>query len=734
MSNIIENSVLERLRAIRLQENMVMIPSPYLRDSFINEYGEGKTVTLRNYQKQMVMNLLQMEKFCQCDDTGLGKSLETLSAIGYIWLLEPDYIPIVVVTKSALFQWEAETKKFMQGMEAIPVSGDPQERHKIYEDFFGNHNSSKKRILLVTYDTLLRDLDESVIRDRELKVSSVLKKELVEKRKESKILEESFDSIRSNFDAYFGERIFDVISFVGKVVSSGRTEKDPPTWCPLDEKNLQVYLEAREGYRAVQKRVDELSYEVAPALHVPGILKHVQQLQARSPNTKFMLVMDEVHKLKNHKSQIHQKVFGLRAYCKRVIGMTATPVKNRLMEFFAIFHIIEPALFPKVTHFQNEYCITKMQKIGGGRQVPVVVGYKNLDKFVQVIEPYYLSRKKHDVAKELPELISTEVECELHDMQEQLYDMAEAGLMQDLDDPDANGGDMLSALTMVQQAVNAPQLILNEEDVPFEGPSSKIDALLELLQEGAEGQKVIVYSKFEKFISLVEKALNEAQYEDESGKKRTGIKCVRVTGKESDPKLRLKAMNMFQDVNSGVNVILITNAGSESINLQSAQHFVFLDMPWSIGDYFQLIGRMIRIGSSHVTVVAHHFLGRKRDGKKTVDHDILRALREKKKLADKVAGDNLQSAFDFSQNVADDIFESLRRNGPQTVGAKGTLLQKANEKIRAAQAKGEKEEKKMLLGITPKIGKPKKLAKIPLKEIQKDEVPTFSVDLDLDSL
>jgi SNF2 family DNA or RNA helicase len=137
----------------------------------------------------------------------------------------------------------------------------------------------------------------------------------------------------------------------------------------------------------------------------------------------MMLVMDEAHVVKNYRGKIHAVVADLSKFCERVYGLTATPIKNRLMEFFSILRIIVPNLFPKITWFQNEFCVTKLQRIGGGRSVPIVVGYKNLNKFVEKIEPYYLSKRKHEVAKELPKLVTRELQCELTDLQESLYDL-----------------------------------------------------------------------------------------------------------------------------------------------------------------------------------------------------------------------------------------------------------------------------------------------------------------------
>ena len=524
--------VISKIREIRSRTETSLKPSRYLRKTYTNEYGEECPVVLREYQKSHILEMLQMERHLNGADTGLGKTLMMLNTIGYIWTVEPQYIPIIVVTKSSLFQWAAECSRFMADMEAIPVSGEPFERQAIYENFFLKHDPTKKRLLLLTYDTVMRDLDESVIRDRSAKVPAKLARELKAARQVAKDSEEKAKNTREEFNAWFNERIFDVHEYIADQLSTTTFKRPvPPTWEALD----QVMLDRLRGVFAIARQnqvtLNILSDQVAPPKKVLGILNYVRSLKIAHPNTKFMIVMDEMHKLKNHKSQFHQKVHSLSQECQRIYGMTATPVKNRLMEFWSLFRIIKPDLFPKITHFQNEFCITKMQPIGGGRKVPVVVGYKNLDEFVRRTELYYLSRKKHEVAKELPQLLSREVECELHEMQEELYDMAEAGLMQDMDDPDVSGGQMLSSLTMVQQAVNAPQLILNEEEEPFEGPSCKIDALLELLLDEADGQKVIVFSRYEKMISLIGKNLEEVKYEDESGVKRTGIKYVRITGK-----------------------------------------------------------------------------------------------------------------------------------------------------------------------------------------------------------
>ena len=621
-------------------------------------------------------------------------TLEVLSAIGYVWMKEPDYVPIVITTKSALFQWGGEVQRFMKDMGAVTVHGEPFERHQAYEEFFWQHEPGKKRLLILTYDNIMRDTERAVIRDRTFKPDKQVKKDLAVARKAKKVVQDRFEEAKKMLEAYFDGRMLDIhehmrasLTVLDAHGAVDRGGVKPGGWDSSDEAAFMKYVAARQEFADADHEVQKLNNQAAPPKQVQGIADYIKDLKRDHPQAKFMLVMDEMHKLKNHKSQFHEKTRLISLECQRIVGMTATPVKNRLMEFWSLLRIIKPDLFPKITHFQNEYCVMKMQPIGGGRSVPVVVGYRSLDKFVSSIELFYLSRKKYDVAKELPALISQEIECELYDVQEELYDMAETGAADRMDDPDATGGDMLAALTMVQQAVDSPCLIADEEGKPFEGPSSKIDALLELLEDEAAGRKIIVFSKFEKMISLIELALKESKYVDGEGRPRKGYRYVRITGKENDPKLRNRNKDLFQDPNSGIDIVLITTAGSESINLHAAEHLAFIDMPWSWGDYIQLTGRMIRIGSAHTTVVAHHFLGKRRDGTKTVDHHILQALRSKKKLADKVAGESIKGGLQFvSGDVAQDVMALIRQSQVgKRAGDKGTLLHEVNKRLAAAQ-------------------------------------------------
>lgn len=675
---------IDKIRSIRKMDNFSLKPSPYLKNSYIDEYGEEKPIVLRNYQKIGAYSMMVTPFSLTGDSTGLGKTLQALSAIGYIWLKEPEYVPIIITKKSALFQWESETKKFMQNMEAVTVQGQPYERDIIYQNFF-NWKNNDKSLLIMTYDHLLKDGNQNVVKDRTVKPSADLKKQLKKARQELKDAKSDLNQEKVPFNKYMNSRCEDVRVHMVELLKTRDDDSPipspPSSWGEHDQKVYEHIIRLRTIRQDCEKNLKKLDSEASPPIVSPGIIAYMQELREKQPEVKFIVIFDEIHSLKNGKGKIHETANTLACLCHRRVGMTATPVKNRLLEFFHIFQIIEPNLFPKITHFYRDHCQVKMQKIGGGRQIPIVVGHskEQLERFVSKIEPYYLARQKHEVAKELPELITRELKCELTEEQEELYDMAEIGLLSKTEEEvEENGAELLSSLVLVQQACNAPQLIADENGVPFDGPSSKIDTILEMLEDDLQNVKTIIFSRFEKMVTLLEKKLLEKK-----------IKYVRITGAESKATVRENNKKLFQDPNSGIDVIMITLAGSESINLQAAEHIICIDSPWSYGDYIQLIGRAIRIGSNNKAVIATHLVAMKRNGKPTIDDHVIKVLRNKKKLADRVSGVSLKDGLQFTeQEHAMDLYRMLceGRDVKEELKKQTKVIRSASNKKKPAES------------------------------------------------
>jgi len=128
-------------------------------------------------------------------------------------------------------------------------------------------------------------------------------------------------------------------------------------------------------------------------------------------------------------------------------------------------------------------------------------------------------------------------------------------------------------------------------------------------------------------------------------------------------------MRAFQDPDDDTRVCCITMAGSESINLQAAKALIFFDTPWSAGDYIQILGRMVRIGSIHDRCYAVHLVG-KLKRRKTVDHRIMDVQTKKMNLVEAVIGKRIKGVNDTTvinvENDISDLFAGLKEDAQTT--------------------------------------------------------------------
>ena len=515
-------ATIEKLREIRVKEDLTPPACKMLNTHMPN----GMELKLRQYQIQGVLHLLAMPRFVLGDDTGLGKTLQVIATLAYLWEKRPDIPAIICTTKSAVGQWESEFDKFTTGVTIFKCLGTKKKRAKIHAEF-----------------------------------------------KE----------------------------FVG------------------------------------------------PKAMVMGYRTAVNDFQYLQSMTGHVMVFDEATAFKNDRAQVHQVCLHLAGSAERVWSLSATIIKNRLMEAWAIYKVTVPHIFGNKTNFMREYCITRDQTIPGSRRrIKIVVGHRkrDIEAFREHIDPYFLGRPKHEVAKELPPLTTKVIHCELSKPQKNKYAEALQGLLE-YTDPET--GEVmerevtkLTAVTVCQQIVNHPALI------DCDGESGKLETLLDVLDNELNGEKVIIFSRFRGMIDILEAELEAKK-----------IKTVRITGTENGNQ-RMASQKAFQDEKDETKVCLITMAAAEGINLQLAKAVVFYDTPWSAGDYLQIIGRMIRIGSIHEKVFSYHICA-----PKTIDERVMKTLKAKMGLIEAVLGKRLKedgeedSILEVGQSEIADLFDGL---------------------------------------------------------------------------
>jgi len=389
---------------------------------------------------------------------------------------------------------------------------------------------------------------------------------------------------------------------------------------------------------------------------LPGLLDAL----TRKVGGDLTVIFDEATAFKNMRTKTWEIARYLSDRADRCYALTATLLKNNLLEGYCIYKAVKPDVFSTKTKFHDVFCYVEMKRVAGNRRIPVILGYKNLDQFRETIDPYYLGRKKHAVSDELPTLISRDIVCELSQAENVKYAEALEGILElgdgEIRDYEENKG--LVSLNYCQQIVNSLSTLRFDEGQTVNAKSwgwdenewiehkvgklgSKEQAFFDLITDELEDEKVIVFTRYETLVGRLQAILRGAK-----------IKSTRITGKEKD-ETRRENQEEFQDLKSDTRVIFITTAGSEAINLQAAGAMIYYDLPWSWGDYVQILGRMIRIGSPHKGVRAYHILAElpmdKKADRKSIDHHVLKLLRGKKNLIDKVLGEAAVGALKFEK-------------------------------------------------------------------------------------
>lgn len=189
--------------------------------------------------------------------------------------------------------------------------------------------------------------------------------------------------------------------------------------------------------------------------------------------------------------------------------------------------------------------------------------------------------------------------------------------------------------------------------IGVETKSPKLDELVEILTEGdLADENVIVFTRFRKMVDIIMPVLKTKK-----------VKAVRITGAENEQE-RADNMEAFQNPEKDTRIAVITTAGSEAINLQAAKALICYDTPWSAGDFLQLIGRMIRIGSIHDRCYVIHLIATSRRRSKTIDHRVMDVLGNKMKLVEAVLGKRLKGEEEMGatipvENEISDLYDGL---------------------------------------------------------------------------
>lgn len=290
-------------------------------------------------------------------------------------------------------------------------------------------------------------------------------------------------------------------------------------------------------------------------------------------------IFDELQIAKNQTSRIYNAL--LKANARLRLGMTGTPIENRLRELKALFDIVLPSYMPLEQDYR-EHFVKPIEKEGNPERRRLLA---------RLIKPFVLRRKKEDVLLDLPEKIEEISHCDLLPDQRKLYIEVLTTSREKLIDELQNTENAIpymhifALLSHLKQVCNHPASYLKNPGSYKEYQSGKWELFLELLEEARESrQKVVVFSHYLLMLDIIEDYLKEH-----------GIGFASIRGATIDRGEELRRFN--NDPECEVFVASLQAAGL-GIDLTAASVVIHYDRWWNAARENQATDRVHRIGQT----------------------------------------------------------------------------------------------------------------------------------------
>ena len=336
-----------------------------------------------------------------------------------------------------------------------------------------------------------------------------------------------------------------------------------------------------------------------------------------------MMAVDEATTIKNPGAQRTKNIIELGQNVKYKRILTGSPVTKSPLDLFTQCYFLDPWLLDQQSYYAFRVRYAKMRSINvSGRQVQIVVGYRNLGELTEKIKNFSYRCLKDDCL-DLPSKTYMKRIIELTDEQKKLYKQMKEQALAVLN------GKMVTSMTVITQMMRLHQITcghFKSDDGDVQKVKSKrLDELLNLLDE-LEG-KAIIWAHYRHDIELIV----------EEVKKKHGDDSILTYYGDTSTEDRQKAIEKIQDLSSPVRFLVGTpQTGGYGITLTAASTMIYYSNGYDLEKRQQSEARIDRIGQSkpmtYVDIIAED----------TIDEKIVEALRNKINLATEIMGEELK--------------------------------------------------------------------------------------------
>lgn len=409
----------------------------------------------------------------------------------------------------------------------------------------------------------------------------------------------------------------------------------------LSSCNTQV-LSGRENIPIINKDIIILNYDILADVNEMYTdnegKKHKKLIKGSGWVDRLIklkpkiIILDEIHLVKNEKSNRSIATDKLCKKAKKSIGLTGTLMDNKTIDIWNPIRLVHPKLFPNYWAFAHKFCDAKHNGYGWDFS-----GSSNEDELHEILKTVMIRHLKKDVEKQIPPKDFSFVPLDITNREE--YEEAKNNftkfLLKDIETKLAKDLITFGEKYGVEQ-YDFSTHVLNREKlkqiIAKKISKNKILQQLNILKQlTAKGKLKNGIEWIEDFLKSGKKLVIFTYHVKTMEALYSHFKniAVKIDGSVRDKK-RQESIDQFQN-NSKIKLMFgqIIAAGT-SITLTAASDVAFFELPWTPGKLNQAIDRCHRIGQKY-RVVVHYLLALN-----TIEERIAKILSIKAKRQSKI--------------------------------------------------------------------------------------------------
>jgi len=396
--------------------------------------------------------------------------------------------------------------------------------------------------------------------------------------------------------------------------------------------HMPDYIEKRVGLWRTNPNAKDLQplFKTGAELHILimnveafSTKKGVQFAERFLNSHETLMAIDESTTIKNPGALRTKTIVSLRPLTKYRRILTGSPVTKSPLDLFTQCYFLDPYLLDQSSYyvFRTRYAVCRKINVSG-RQVEIVVGYRNLPELSEKLKPFSYRVLKDDCL-DLPKKTYMKRTVELTAEQKKVYKQMKQEAIAFLN------GKMVTSATVITQLMRLHQITCghfkSNDGTVQDLKNNRITQLMDILQE-VEG-KAVIWAHYRHDIEKIVEAISKTYGEN------TVVTYYGDTTTDD----RQKAIKKIQDENSPVRFIIGTpQTGGYGITLTGASTMIYYSNGYDLEKRQQSEARIDRIGQkkpmTYIDIMAED----------TIDDKIVKSLRNKVNIATEIMGEELK--------------------------------------------------------------------------------------------